>query len=155
MVHSCGTFIIHLRILRRSVGQVSGWMRRLQVPKRGQTAFWPLISPWSDTWSSKKYFRGALELYPKDLSNAASHISLQPSGREIAGGGSAPPPPLGGGGCQAGRILTCYCLPCHGGNLSSVDHLRPQSMRIQQPLPKQNKSLLLSSAPCRYHGIPP
>ena len=58
------------------------------------TRFWPLTWPWPDTWPQFWIFESGLEASRRDLSNAASPVSLRPSVFEIAGGvGSDPPPP--------------------------------------------------------------
>ena len=63
------------------------------------TRFWPLTWPWPDTWPQFWIFESGLEASRRDLSNAASPVSLRPSVFEIAGGGgSDPTPPPGCGG---------------------------------------------------------
>ena len=57
------------------------------------TRFWPLTWPWPDTWPQFGIFESDLEASRRDLSNAASPVSLRPSVFEIAGGGRIRPPP--------------------------------------------------------------
>ena len=56
--------------------------------------FWPLTWPWPDTWPQFWTFESGLEASRRDLSNAASSISLRPSVFEIAGGVGSDPPRL-------------------------------------------------------------
>ena len=55
--------------------------------------FWPLTWPWPDTWPFKKNFKSALEPSRRDLSNAASPVSLRSLVWELAWGGVIRPPP--------------------------------------------------------------
>ena len=57
------------------------------------TRFWHLTWPWPDTWPQFWIFESGLEASRRDLSNAASPVSLRPSVFEIAGGGRIRPPP--------------------------------------------------------------
>ena len=57
------------------------------------TRFWPLTWPWPDTWPQFWIFESGLEASRRDLSNAASSVSLRPSVFEIAGGSDPTPPP--------------------------------------------------------------
>ena len=57
------------------------------------TRFWPLTWLWPDTWPQFWIFESGLEASRRDLSNAASPVSLRPSVFEIAGGGRIRPPP--------------------------------------------------------------
>ena len=58
------------------------------------TWFWPLTWPWPDTWPQFWIFESGLEASRRDLSNAASSVSLRPSVFEIAGGVGSDPPRL-------------------------------------------------------------
>ena len=83
--------------------------------------FWPLTWPWPDTWPQFWTFESGLEASRRDLSNAASSVSLRPSVFEIAGGGvgSDPPPPgcggyrnsPGGGGLTFALVGGIFCPP--------------------------------------------
>ena len=91
---------IHLTfVFRPSLGLFeSSW--RFWQPKCGNAQFWPLTWPWPDTRPFKKNFKSALEPSRRDLSNAASPVSLRSLVWELAwpGGGAlyAPPPPVNG-----------------------------------------------------------
>ena len=58
------------------------------------TRFWHLTWPWPDTWPQFWIFESGLEASRRDLSNAASSVSLRPSVFEIAGGVGSDPPRL-------------------------------------------------------------
>ena len=70
----------------------SSW--RFWEPKCWNAQYWPLTWPWPDTWPFKKNFKSALEPSRRDLSNAASPVSLRSLVWELAwGGGRYTPPP--------------------------------------------------------------
>ena len=85
------------------------------------TRFWPLTWPWPDTWPQFWIFESFLEASRRDLSNAASSVSLRPSVFEIAGGGGRirPPPPGCGGyrNSPGGGGLKVVCLSTGIGNM--------------------------------------
>ena len=69
----------------------SSW--RFWEPKCWNAQFLPLTWPWPDTWPFKKNFKSALEPSRRDLSNAASPVSLRSLVWELAWGGVIRPPP--------------------------------------------------------------
>ena len=69
----------------------SSW--RFWEPKCWNAQFLPLTWPWPDTWPFKKNFKSALEPSRRDLSNAASPVSLRSLVWELAWGGRYTPPP--------------------------------------------------------------
>ena len=69
----------------------SSW--RFWEPKCGNAHFWPLTWPGPDTWPFKKNFKSALEPSRRDLSNAASPVSLRSLVWELAWVGVIRPPP--------------------------------------------------------------
>ena len=76
----------------------SSW--RFWEPKCENAQFWPLTWPWPDTWPFKKNFKSGLEPSRRDLSNAASPVSLRSlvwelvwGGWELVWGRYTPPPP--------------------------------------------------------------
>ena len=71
----------------------SSW--RFWEPKCWNAQFLPLTWPWPDTWPFKKSFKSALEPSRRDLSNAASPVSLRSLVWELAWGGRYTPPPPG------------------------------------------------------------
>ena len=71
----------------------SSW--RFWEPKCWNVQFLPLTWPWPDTWPFKKNFKSALEPSRRDLSNAASPVSLRSLVWELAWGGFIRPPPPG------------------------------------------------------------
>ena len=66
----------------------SSW--RFWEPKCWNAQFWPLTWPWPDTWPFKKNFKSALEPSRRDLSNAASPVSLRSLVWELAWGDVVP-----------------------------------------------------------------
>ena len=91
-LHSYSTFVYPLRVFRPSLGLFdSSW--RFWEPKCWNAQFLPLTWPWPDTWPFKKIFKSALEPSRRDLSNAASPVSLRSLVWELAWGGVIRPPP--------------------------------------------------------------
>ena len=54
---------------------------------KGKPRFWPLTWPWPDTWPHLGNLGGALGSTHRELSNAASLVSLRPFVRELWRGG--------------------------------------------------------------------
>ena len=69
----------------------SSW--RFWEPKCWSAQFWPLTWPWPDTWPFKNFFKSTLEPSRRDLSNAASPVSLRSLVWELVWGGVIRPPP--------------------------------------------------------------
>ena len=93
----------------------SSW--RFWEPKCWNAQFLPLTWPWPDTWPFKKIFKSALEPSRRDLSNAASPVSLRSLVWELAWGGVIRPPPprsmaFGWDPGQA-RVKPLALLPLH------------------------------------------
>ena len=79
-------------MFRRSLGLFeSSW--QFWEPKCWNAQFLPLTWPWPDTWPFKKNFKSALEPSRRELSNAASPVSLRSLVWELAWGGVIRPPP--------------------------------------------------------------
>ena len=91
-LHSYSTFVWPLRVFWPSLGLFE-WSWRFWEPKCWNAQFLPLTWPWPDTWPFKKNFKSALEPSRRDLSNAASPVSLRSLVWELAWGGVIRPPP--------------------------------------------------------------
>ena len=99
------TYVKPLRVFRPSLGLFeSSW--RFWEPKFQNAQFWPLTWPWPDTWPFKKQFKSVLETSRRDLSNAASPVSLRTLVWELAWGAlcASPPPRSMAFGWDPGQV---------------------------------------------------
>ena len=91
-IYSISTLPYILGVFGVSFGPklIALWSRRLVTWK---PLFWPLIWPWPDTWPHLENLGGALGSSHRELSNAASPVSLWPFVRELWRGAFNAPPP--------------------------------------------------------------